>query len=96
MSVSTITFDFYDQSTWAAALDGQKFVFLVRPPAIADVEKTLNPFIDLAKETGVEHITFLSVAGGDKNQFVPHRKVENHIASLNDRYTIICDRANIW
>ena len=85
--IPKVALDFYEPVTWAAALAGQRYLFLVRPPAIADVKNTLNPFIDCAKQAGVEHIVFLSVAGAGKNSLVPHRQVEDYLASLDDHYT---------
>ncbi|WP_107668100.1 NAD(P)H-binding protein [Cyanothece sp. BG0011] len=87
--LSMVKFDFYDRNTWFKALEAQKFLFLLRPPAISEVEETLNPFIDVAKQAGIEHIIFLSVAGAEKNKFIPHRKVEDHLISLDAHYTIL-------
>lgn len=85
----TTRLDFHDPTTWAPALDGHVAVFLVRPPAIADVQRNLHPFIDTAYANGVTHIVFLSVAGADRNGFVPHAKVEAHLAASGDGYTIL-------
>ncbi len=79
--------DFHDSETWTPALEGHDAVFLVRPPAIADVHRNLNLFIDQAYASGVRHIIFLSVAGADRNRFVPHAKVEAHLASCGNAYT---------
>jgi uncharacterized protein YbjT (DUF2867 family) len=79
--------DFHDRATWASALQGARHLFLVRPPAIADVEKNLNPFVDFARAHGVEHVVFLSVAGAGKNKLVPHRKVEDHLRARGDHHT---------
>lgn len=79
--------DFRDSKTWISALDGHDAVFLVRPPAIADVQRNINPFIDLAYARGVKHIVFISVAGADRNRFLPHAKVEAHLASCGKAYT---------
>lgn len=84
---SSVRFDFHDPTTWAAALADHRALFLVRPPAIADVGNNLNPFVKAAYEGGVEHVVFLSVIGAEKNRFVPHRKVEEHLQSLGDAYT---------
>lgn len=79
--------DFRDRGTWEPALHGADHMFLMRPPAIADVEETLNPFVDFARSHGVDHVVFLSVAGAGKNRFVPHRKVEDHLRACGDHYT---------
>ncbi len=81
--------DFFDPSTWGPALEGCQFVFLVRPPAVGDVGSTLNPFIDRAYATGVEHIVFLSVSGADTMKWTPHRKVELHLETSGKRWTLL-------
>jgi len=85
--VTATRLDFHDPTTWAAALAGAQHLFLVRPPAIADVEHSLNPFVDFARAHGVDHVVFLSVAGAGKNKIVPHRKVEDHLRARGDHHT---------
>lgn len=80
-------FDFHHRESWASALAGAEHMFLLRPPAIADVKNTLNPFIDFARENGVDHVVFPSVAGSGRNRVVPHRKVEDHLRALGDHHT---------
>ena len=82
-----VRLDFEDRSTWSDALRGQRHLFLMRPPAISDVAHTLNPFIDAARASGVDHVVFLSVAGAGKSRIVPHRKVEDHLRRSGDHYT---------
>lgn len=77
--VASVRLDFRDRATFTAAR-GADAVFLMRPPAIADVEKTLVPFLDEARSLGVRHVVFLSVAGAEKNRLVPHHAVEQHLA----------------
>lgn len=79
--------DFTHPTTWPEATRDVEHMFLVRPPAISNVPETLNPFIDVAREQGVDHVVFLSVAGAERNKFVPHRSVEDHLRALNDHYT---------
>jgi uncharacterized protein YbjT (DUF2867 family) len=62
-------------------------MFLMRPPAIAAVERSLLPFISVARSHGVDHVVFSSVAGAGRNRLVPHRKVEDHLRALSDRFT---------
>lgn len=82
--VEAVTLDYRDRATFAAATAGATALFLLRPPAIADVGKTLLPFIDEARQRGVRHVVFLSVAGADKNKLVPHHAVERHLARGGD------------
>ena len=88
-SVEHVAFDFHDPSTFAPAADGCSAVFLIRPPAIADVRSTLNAFVDAARARGVEHVVFLSVAGAGKNKLVPHHAVEAHLAARVDGWTVL-------
>lgn len=83
----SVRLDFRDRETWKEALEGVSHLFLMRPPAIADVQNNLNPFVDIAREMGVDHVVFLSVAGADKNKLVPHRRVEDHLRSRGDHHT---------
>ena len=77
--IDAVRLDFRDPATFAV-VDGARSVFLLRPPAIADVKKTLVPFLEEARRRGVGHVVFLSVAGADKNRLVPHHAVEQHLA----------------
>ena len=74
-----VPFNFLDASTFRSAVQGCDAVFLLRPPAISDTRKTLNPFIDVARSQGVQHIVFVSVAGAADNPLVPHHAVEQHL-----------------
>lgn len=85
--VTAARLDLRDSSTWTPTLAGADRLFLVRPPAIADVENNLLPFIDFARSRGVDHIVFLSVAGAGQNKVVPHHKVETHLRSRGDHHT---------
>jgi uncharacterized protein YbjT (DUF2867 family) len=86
-TVRAVRLDFVDRGTWPAALAGVTHMFLMRPPAIADVDHSLNPFIDAARARGVDHVVFLSVAGAGKNRIVPHRKVEDHLRAHGNHHT---------
>lgn len=84
-----VDFDFERPETYAGALRNVKRLFLVRPPAISDVKRKLNPFIDAAGVAGVEQIVFLSLLGVEKNRFVPHAKVEEHLMASPIPYTML-------
>ena len=86
-AVAPVRLDFLDRQTWGDAVRGAAHMFLMRPPAIADVQNNLNPFVDFARERGVDHVVFLSVAGAGNNRFVPHRKVEDHLRERSERFT---------
>lgn len=71
--------DLADRSGWAAALAGIDRLFLMRPPAMADVASTLIPFVDAAIAGGLRHTVFLSVQGAQVNRAAPHHAVERHL-----------------
>jgi uncharacterized protein YbjT (DUF2867 family) len=81
--------DFTDKSSFEDALRGIKQVFLMRPPALSDVQKYFHPFLDKCKEMGVEHIVFLSLQGAENNSITPHHKIEKYIQEINLPYTFI-------
>lgn len=71
-----VALDFQEPASWGPALDGVTALFLLRPPAIADIQSTLAPFISAARAAGVGRIVFLSVMGAESNRFLPHAAVE--------------------
>ena len=79
--VEAVRFDFLDRSSWKPALSGVNAVFLVRPPAISDIDATLGPFIDHVANRGIKKIVFLSLQGVESMPYVPHYKVEERIRS---------------
>ncbi len=87
--VLPVYFDFARPDTYANALKGVRKVFLMRPPAISNTKGVINPFVDFAITTGVEHIVFLSLLGVEHNRFVPHRAVEDHLLSRGISYTFL-------
>ncbi|MBL9038975.1 MAG: NmrA family NAD(P)-binding protein [Archangium sp.] len=88
-AAETVNLDFLDRSTWAPALTGCDFVFLLRPPPLGDMKNTLCPFIEAAEGAGVRHIVFLSVEGADRMEWVPHRKVERHLLASSLSWTVL-------
>lgn len=69
------------------ALDGADRLFLMRPPAIADVEATLFPLIDAANRLGLRQIVFLSLQGVQTNRATPHHAVEQYLRRTGSPYT---------
>ncbi len=87
--VDTVRLEFGRPATYAPALQGIQKMFLMRPPAIADVDTYLKPFIEVAGQKGVEHVVFLSVLGAEKNKFVPHYAIEQLIKASGMTYTFL-------
>lgn len=88
-AVEAARIDFMDQATFQPALAGVERMFLMRPPAISNVQSLMFPAIDAAKRAGVQQVVFLSVIGADKNRVVPHRKIEQHILHSGLGYTFL-------
>jgi uncharacterized protein YbjT (DUF2867 family) len=88
-SVPTRRLDLADPGTYEGAVQGIRGLFLLRPPPIANVTETLNVLIDRAIEAGVEHVTFLSVDGADRQRWVPHHAVEGHLVKRGISATIL-------
>lgn len=84
-----VRFDFEDPSTHAPALEGVEKVFLLRPPAISDVKRHLLPVVRAVKDAGVRHTVFLSLLGVEKNQVVPHAKVERFLLEAGVPHTFL-------
>jgi len=87
--VTFVPFDFEDPRTYAPALVGVRKLFLMRPPALADTKRYINPVIDAAMEAGVEQIAFLSLLGVEKNSVVPHYQVEQYLQASGVAWTML-------
>lgn len=74
--VEALYFDFAKPETYHAAFEGVRKVFLMRPPAIADVQGVIAPAVWAMVGAGVEHVVFLSLVGVEQNRFLPHHKIE--------------------
>ena len=88
-NVRCVSFDFTNPETFTNAFAGINKLFLVRPPAIADIHK-ITPALNAAKRSGVEEIVFLSIIGADKNRIVPHYAIERAIEQLNIPSVFLC------
>ena len=84
-----VLFEFGKPETYAPAFDGVKKLFLMRPPAIADIETYIKPVIDYAAGHGVEQIAFLSLIGVEQRSYVPHYKVEKLLEASGVPYTFL-------
>lgn len=69
------------------ALEGCDRLFLMRPPAIGDVQTYLFPVIDAALRGGIRHIVFLSLQGVQQNKSTPHYAVEQYLKSAGAPFT---------
>lgn len=87
--VEAVEFDYNKKETFEKALEGVNKVFLVAIPLDPKAHEKLNPFIDAAIKTGLEHIVFVSALGVDYNEESSLRKVEQHIFRSGIPFTII-------
>jgi len=88
-NVDVVTMNYEDMSTHEAALEGVEGVFLIAPPLDPLASPKLFPFIDKAKEMGVEHIVFTSAYGIEGNEESPLRVIEHHLMGSEVPYTIL-------
>ncbi|WAS96944.1 NmrA family NAD(P)-binding protein [Nannocystis punicea] len=87
--VEVVAFDFHRPETFRAAVAGAGGLFLVRPPAIADVRPSLCALVDAAAAAAVPHVVFLSVVGADRRRLIPHHAVEQHLTRGPVPWTIL-------
>jgi uncharacterized protein YbjT (DUF2867 family) len=87
--VSMAPFDFARPETFSAAFAGVRKIFLVRPPALADVKKYMAPAIDAAKRAGVEQVVFLSLLGVEHNRWAPHYGIEQELRASGMDWTFL-------
>lgn len=80
---------FGESTTYESALKNIDCIFLMRPPHISNIKRDILPFLEAAKAQQVQHIVFLSLAGAEKNIFVPHHKVEAFMKDLGIPYTFL-------
>jgi len=89
-SVTTRRFNFeLSTAQLEQALDGADRLFLMRPPAIADVKNRLFPLIDAANRLGLRQIVFLSLQGVQANRNTPHYAVEQYLRRTGSPYTFL-------
>lgn len=87
--IEYVKFDLEDENTFEEALKDVNKIFFMRPPQIVDANKYVKPFLDLAKEKGIEHIAFLSLMGIEKNPIPPHYKIEKIIKNSGIPFTFL-------
>jgi len=88
-NIKNLKFDFIRSETFAPALKNIDLLFLLRPPQISDVNKYFAPLIEIAKQSPVKHIVFLSVQGVEKSKIIPHHKIEQLIVDSQIPYTFL-------
>ena len=85
----TVRFDFTDSDTWAAAFDGVRTAFIVRPPQVSNVRRDMIPALEAARDAGVRHLVLLSLQGVEGAPFVPHAKLEAWMRESGLHWTFV-------
>ncbi len=87
--VAPVPFDFGRPETYDLALRGVEALFLMRPPAITDTRRYVDPLIAAAREAGVRRVVFLSVLGAERLPVVPHRRIERSLEASGMAHTFL-------
>ncbi len=74
--VEGVPFDFGEPDTYSSYLGQMDALFLMRPPALADVPRYFEPLIHRAQDNRLKFVLFLSVQGADQQPFIPHARIE--------------------
>jgi len=82
-------FNFERPETLAPALVGVEKIFLMRPPALANVPRYFAPAIEAMRAAGVQQVVFLSLVGADRNRVVPHHKIEKLLEASSMAWTFL-------
>lgn len=88
-AAETARFDFLDPATFPAAFAGVDRLFLMRPPALSNVRRDMQPAIDYAARCGVGQVVFLSLVGAERNRLVPHAKIEKLLMASGMPWTML-------
>lgn len=89
-TVDTCVMDFFDRSTWEAALAGVDRLFLLFPlPGNRAAREAIIPFIAAAERAGCRHVVYVSVFGADRARIIPHYKVEAALRGSSMTWTML-------
>ena len=82
-------FDFADRSTFASALAGVDYLFIIRPPEVAGVKEVFQPLLEEAVRAGVKGVVYSSVYGAEHNRLLPHHAIEQAVIHSGLSYYIL-------
>lgn len=89
-SAEVCRFDYFDRSTWPAALNGVDRLFLLFPlPGNKAARTAVIPFVRAAEAAGCRHVVYVSVFGADRAKFIPHYKVEQALMASSMTWTML-------
>lgn len=87
---AVVGLDFFDRSTWDAALDGVRTLFLLFPlPGNRAAREAIVPFLRAAEASGCRHVVYVSVFGADRARFIPHHTVEAALRASSMTWTVL-------
>ena len=87
--IEAVAFDYTDQATHSAALEGVDGLVLIAPPLDPEAPTKLKPFVDRARAQGVGHFVLISALGADAVEQSPLRIIERHVMASGVAYTIL-------
>ncbi len=88
-NVNLSFFDFADVESFKPAFENCDILFLLRPPQISNVKKYFKPLLEVAVQSGIQHIVFLSVQGVENSKIIPHHKIEKLIVESKIPFTFL-------
>ncbi len=89
-TAESVVLNFFDPTTWAAALDGVQSLFLLFPlPGNRAAREAIIPFTRAAQRAGCRHVVYVSVFGADRARFIPHYKVERALREGSMTWTVL-------
>lgn len=83
-----VVFDYADQATFAAALDGVDRAYIMLPAGYVNARELLLPVIEAAAARKVK-VVFQSVFGVDADDSIPYRQVEIALEKSGTPYVIL-------
>lgn len=85
-----VDMDFFDPTTWEAALRDVHTLFLLFPlPGNRAARTAIVPFIEAAQAAGCRHVVYVSVFGADRVRFIPHHAVEAALRASSMTWTVL-------
>lgn len=89
-SADVARLDFFDRSTWSAALAGVETLFLLFPlPGNRAAREAIVPFLQTAEDAGCRHVVYVSVFGAARARFIPHYTVEAALRASSMSWTVL-------
>ncbi len=87
--IESVRFDYDDPNTIRPAVAGVRGLLLIAPPLDPGAAAKLEPVIAAGKQTGLQHIVFISAFGVNHNEQAPLRVVEHLVIDSGIPYTIL-------